>query len=139
MIARNRYQRFAAACRRWLSDSKALVAVGLLALSFSASLPAAIEVCSAEALKQAATNARPGAEIVMCSKTWSDVAIAFVANGTAAAPIRVVAAEPGKVVLTGSSTMYIGGNYVEVDGIKFEGSLRATVAFRFKALDRPCN
>lgn len=94
----------------------------VLALSVLGKASAGTLVCDEGALNSEIAKAGPGTEIVMCSKTWSDVSIKLKGNGTAAAPIRLVAQEPGKVVLVGSSTVSLAGSYLEVDGLKFTGT-----------------
>jgi poly(beta-D-mannuronate) lyase len=57
----------------------------------------------------------------MLNNEWKDVDIRFMANGTPEKPIILRSQTPGKVKLTGSSTIRIGGDYLEVHGLWFDG------------------
>lgn len=72
-------------------------------------------------LQELIKNAKPGDTIVMANKEWKDVAIKLKANGTAEQPIILRAQNAGKVVLTGSTTLRLGGDYLEVHGLWFNG------------------
>src|SRR5690554_5892725 len=76
---------------------------------------AKLAACSKEELTTAIAKAQPGDEIVLCAGTWTDTEIDFDVDGTASAPITLKAETPGKVVMTGSSTLQIGGSYAVVD------------------------
>ncbi len=118
-----------------------LIAVALLALSVFGKASAGTLVCDPGALNSELAKAGPGTEVVMCSKTWSDVNIRIDARGTASAPVRLVAERPGSVVLVGSSTVSMGGSYVEVDGLKFTGTYSgdAHSAVTFKTGKSECD
>ncbi len=80
-----------------------------------------IQTADINELKKAISKAQPGDTIVMLDKEWKDVDIKFKANGTAEKPIVLRSQTPGKVKLTGSSTIRIGGDYLEVHGLWFDG------------------
>jgi poly(beta-D-mannuronate) lyase len=80
-----------------------------------------IQAADIDQLKKAIKNAQPGDTIVMLDKEWKDVDIKFKANGTAEKPIILRSQNPGKVKLTGSSTLRLGGDYLEVHGLWFDG------------------
>ena len=71
------------------------------------------------ALRAAAAKAAPGDTIVMADGEWKDADLVFDAAGTASSPITLKAQTPGKVVITGRSSLRIGGDYLVVDGLKF--------------------
>jgi poly(beta-D-mannuronate) lyase len=66
-----------------------------------------------------ATNA-PGDTIIMTNKTWTDADVLFKRNGTAAKPITLRAQTPGHVILSGNSRLRIAGNWLVVDGLRFQ-------------------
>lgn len=97
---------------------RSALAAGLLA-AISAS--AAETLCANLAdLNAAIAAARPGDAILMRDGTWQDTEIRFVGEGTAAQPIILRAATPGKVVLTGLSRLRVAGRHMVVDGLRFE-------------------
>ncbi len=70
-------------------------------------------------LAAAVSGAKPGDHIVLRNGEWRDLRLVFDADGTAEAPIVLRAETPGKVRLTGSSTLRIGGEHLEVRGLVF--------------------
>ena len=96
--------------------------VGLAAcIAATISLTAAEKLCTTVAeITAAAKSAQPGDTVLLRDGTWTDADIAFEAGGTADQPITLRAATPGKVVLTGRSRVRIAGQYVVVDGLRFE-------------------
>ena len=70
-------------------------------------------------ISAAMATALPGDTLTMDSGTWTNAAIIFRGNGTAAQPIVLRAASPGAVTLTGTSTLRIAGSYLVVDGLAF--------------------
>jgi poly(beta-D-mannuronate) lyase len=98
------------------------VAACLLGGALTAS-PADIKVANAAELNAAMAKVKPGDRIIMSNGTWKDTAIAFNAAGTAKDSIFLEAETPGKVALTGKSSLEIGGTYLVVNGLWFkEGS-----------------
>lgn len=79
-----------------------------------------ISVADVVALKMALTTARPGDILVLPEGELRDVEIVFVGKGTKAAPITLKAATPGKTMLTGKSTLRIGGEHLVVEGLFFK-------------------
>ncbi len=105
----------------------------LLFLANSKILAKAVYVTNASEIKTALTTVQPGDSIVMADGIWIDSHIIFAANGTLDAPIYLIAETPGKVVLTGTSTLRIAGDYLTVDGLFFKNgysSSGAVVEFR---------
>jgi hypothetical protein len=86
-------------------------------LTMGATVPArraAVEhrVSDAAAIARAASQAQPGDVLVMSDGAWRDQAIVFDAKGTAERPITLRAQTPGKVVLTGKSSITIDGEHL---------------------------
>ena len=61
----------------------------------------------------------PGDRVLMEEGEWKDQHIIFKGNGTKARPIVLLAANPGKTVLSGSSSLVIDGTWLKVDGLSF--------------------
>lgn len=88
------------------------VSVGLLAAR-------EIPVADGAALEKAFSEAQPGDTIVMADGTWKDAEILFRANGTAEAPVTLRPQTPGKVILSGESSLRFIGTFLVVDGLVF--------------------
>lgn len=115
--------------------------LALLAVTFpEVSMGAQRLVCDEAALTDAVSKAGPGTDIVLCNRNWPDVSIRLIANGTASAPVRIRAQDPGKVVLIGKSSIAIAGAYVEIDGLILKGPTTSSDApVAFYAGDRECS
>jgi poly(beta-D-mannuronate) lyase len=94
--------------------------IAFLCLSAGFLLAWDIPVADLPALEKAITEARPGDAIVMADGAWTDAEILFRANGTAEAPITLRAQTPGKVLLTGGSSLRFVGSFLVVDGLVFQ-------------------
>jgi poly(beta-D-mannuronate) lyase len=93
-----------------------------------------ITVANESELSAAIKKAMPGDTIVMINQDWNDVNIKFKAIGTAEQPIILRSQTPGKVKLTGSSTLRLGGEFLEVHGLWFEnGNVGKNNVIRFEA------
>lgn len=101
-----------------------LAATGvLLAVVASGSAAAAVtNVCSGSELSAAIDRAGPGDRIVMCNKTWVDTQIEFSADGREGEPITITTQSPGGVIMTGTSSINLGGSFLVIDGLRFEGT-----------------
>jgi len=75
----------------------------------------------ANELKSAIETAVAGDTIVMLDGEWKNTDIKFEAMGSSTKPIVLRAQTLGAVKLTGSSTLRIGGDYLEVHGLWFDG------------------
>lgn len=62
---------------------------------------------------------QPGDVIVLANGVWRDFDLVLEAEGTAEHPIYLVAEEPGQVVLSGQSSLRLGGQYLIVSGLVF--------------------
>lgn len=87
----------------------------------SRELPAgAIYVSDAGAFSDAMNSADPGDTIVLANGVWMDFDALVHAEGTSEAPITVAAETPGKVILSGQSSLRLAGQYVVVSGLVFK-------------------
>lgn len=107
----------------------------LLLLPFLAAPAVAIDIPVAEvaALEKALTSARPGDNLILGEGEWRDAKLVFTGQGTKAAPITLKAAKPGKTVLTGKSTLRLGGANLVVEGLLFKDpdpGVRSLIEFR---------
>jgi len=80
----------------------------------------AIIVSNLTELNAAVSKAVPGDTIIMKNGTWQNAKIIFSGNGTADKPIYLTAETPGLVILNGTSTLRIAGNYLIVKGLYFK-------------------
>src|SRR6478735_6286292 len=64
-------------------------------------------------------NAKPGDIITLQNGVWENSLIELSSKGTAQNPIIFKAATEGKVIFSGKSSLRIGGQYIEVQGISF--------------------
>jgi poly(beta-D-mannuronate) lyase len=74
---------------------------------------------SAADIARLAPQLKPGDVVVMADGDWKDQAISLSAKGTAEQPITFRAATPGKVVVTGDSSLVVEGEYIVVSGLLF--------------------
>lgn len=85
-------------------------------------------VSSASEISAAMASAQPGDTLTMKTGVWTDQRIVFAGNGTAEKLILLRAEKPGRVVLTGTSTLRIGGMHLIVDGLYFKNGYSASGA-----------
>jgi poly(beta-D-mannuronate) lyase len=64
----------------------------------------------------------PGDALVMADGTWTDQAIVFRGKGTPDRPLSLRARTPGKVNLTGKSSIEIDGEHLVVSGLYLRGA-----------------
>src|SRR3954471_24317119 len=83
-------------------------------------MAAEINVSSAADIAAALEKAKTGDTLVMAVGTWSDQAIVFKASGAEQNPITLRAQSPGKVVLSGKSSLKIDGEHLVVSGLFFK-------------------
>ncbi|MEC0226363.1 chondroitinase-B domain-containing protein [Paenibacillus alba] len=84
-----------------------------------------VKVNSAEELQNALDQAAKGTTIELQNGTYQQNGPFVIKDksGTAALPIRIVAAELGKAVIAGDSYMHLeNANYIEVEGLTFHSS-----------------
>ncbi|MBT4815181.1 MAG: hypothetical protein HN742_32160 [Lentisphaerae bacterium] len=75
-------------------------------------------------LLAAAARAKPGDHVVMKDGTWSDMPLVFLAKGSTDKPVVLRPQSPAGVVVTGTSSLKIGGEYIEVRGLVFRDGVR---------------
>ncbi len=80
-----------------------------------------------------ALTLNPGDVVILKNGVWVNAALVFNGTGTESMPITLRAEEGGKVLLTGNSTLQIGGEYLVVDGLVFtEGYLNGGHIIEFR-------
>ncbi len=87
----------------------------------------------------AARGVAPGDTITLADGIWRDASLVLDADGAKGDTIVVRSASPGGVLLTGTSSLRLGGSYLKVEGLWFyRGALMSghVVAFR---TDRPAH
>lgn len=65
------------------------------------------------------SGACPGDRILIEEGVYSDRLLKWIGHGTEGNPVRIEAATPGGVVITGGSTLRLAGEWVEVSGLCF--------------------
>lgn len=92
-----------------------------------------IYISSAEQLS-ALTALVPGDTVVLADGTYTGKTFTFIANGTQAHPVVLMAATPGRAVITGNSSLVIAGSWLVVSGLWFRDATtpgdRAVIEFR---------
>ncbi|SHG31704.1 polysaccharide lyase 6 family protein [Pedobacter caeni] len=66
-----------------------------------------------------ALSLKPGDRVLMKAGEWKDQQLKFKGNGVKGRPIVLMAANAGKTVLNGNSTLDIDGSWLVVDGLSF--------------------
>lgn len=94
----------------------------LLNCCFAICLPGfskTIIVKNSDELTAANKNAAPGDIVILQNGNWENISIKLNCKGTKENPIIFKAKTAGKVVITGKSSLKIGGDYIIVDGLYF--------------------
>ncbi len=78
-------------------------------------------------LNNAINSASPGTTIILADGTWNNVFIDIDKDGTSAAPITIKAENPGSVLMTGNSAVYMEGNYLTLSGLVFQNASNLVV------------
>lgn len=100
-----------------MSDMRPTLLVLILAIP---ALGKDIPVADAAAFAAAAEAVKAGDTLVLKEGTWADAQLKIHAEGTAEKPVTIKAEMAGKVVLTGSSRLSVGGSHVIVEGLWFQ-------------------
>lgn len=90
-------------------------------------------VKDAEGLAAAIQAAEPGDVIKLANGTYTNLEISFTGQGTADAPITLMAEEKGKVFLEGQSFLQLSGEHLLVEGLVFRNGytpVREVISFR---------
>src|SRR5262245_53341184 len=96
--------------------SRLLLILLLAAPAFAAD----IKVSSAADIAAAHATIKPADTSILLDGTLRDQAIIFKATGEADKPITLRAQNPGKVILTGKSSLKIDGRHLVVSGLFFK-------------------
>ncbi len=96
-----------------------LLLLATLSASASAGLARELAVSDIKNLPAALEAAQPGDSILLADGEYHDEKLLVRGHGTKDSPITLKAATPGKVILTGKSTLRIGGEFLVVDGFAF--------------------
>lgn len=90
-------------------------------------------VNDAVGINTAMRTAQPGDTLIMYNGIWSNQEIIFSGKGAKDSPIVLTAETPGKVILSGKSSLHIAGQYLVVKGLVFtNGNIanRSVIEFR---------
>lgn len=99
-----------------------------------------VEVCDQAELANAIDAVSAGQEIVLCDREWQNTRIALVANGTVENPIVIRGNSPGKTILTGSSSVEMGGSHIVVSNLVWTGEhAQASTAVFFRSGGQECS
>ena len=90
-----------------------------LSLGSTQALAERILVATQAEYSAASDAVEAGDTIVLANGEWRDFEMVITGDGAAGAPITVTAEEPGKVFLTGQSSLRIGGQHITVRGLVF--------------------
>ena len=94
--------------------------LSILILLFTSTLAYSQVVTNPTELNNAINGATPGTTIILADGTWNNVFIDIDKNGTSSAPITITAQNPGAVLMTGNSRVYMEGAYLTVSGLVFQ-------------------
>lgn len=85
--------------------------------------------CTVSAKEYKAANAKevtdiesrllPGDVLILANGIWKDAALTFTSSGNSEKHITIRAENDGKVILSGRSSLQLGGNYIDVFGLYF--------------------
>ena len=90
----------------------------------------------------AAKSVEAGDVIVLANGEWHDFDMVITGQGEAGNPITVTSQEAGKVILTGQSSLRVGGEYILVKGLVFKDGFSPrgeVVSFRRSKSDLASN
>ncbi|MEM6555627.1 MAG: chondroitinase-B domain-containing protein [Pseudomonadota bacterium] len=115
---------------RALAIAASVALVGLTACSTTPGAIAEVESLQGQPLRKiivqtqeeyqlAEKLAQPGDVLVLANGIWRDFDLVLEAEGTADHPIYLIAEEPGQVVLSGQSSLRLGGKHLIVSGLVF--------------------
>ncbi|MBC9033706.1 poly(beta-D-mannuronate) lyase [Sphingomonas sp. JC676] len=99
--------------------------IGLAAVVATPAAARDILVKDQRAFAEASAGLQPGDTIVLADGEWRDFAAKLVADGTPAKPVTLTAEHPGKVILTGRSSLAVAGSYITVSNLVFRGGYAA--------------
>ena len=92
--------------------------------------PAVVEieglVKNQEEYFEAIKEAKPGDTIILADGVWQDFEIVFDAEGTEKEPVTLTAQTKGKVIISGQSSLKLGGKHLIVSGLVFKDGYSPT-------------
>ncbi len=91
------------------------------------------QVNNPAALKAAVTAAQPGDVITLADGEWKDADLVLKGKGSASRPVIIRPQTPGGVILTGNSSLRIGGEYLVIKDLHFtngNAGARDVITFR---------
>lgn len=89
-------------------------------------------VANADEFNSVISKAKPGDTIVLKNGRWLDSELLITASGIKEKNITVTVETKGRVILSGQSSLKIGGDYIHVNGLVFKNGYspgRSTIAF----------
>ena len=90
-------------------------------------------VSNAAQIQAALQSAQPGDTITMANGIWTNQQISFAGDGAPNNPITLRAETPGQVILNGTSSLDISGDWLTVDGLHFDaGALTSGHVVEFR-------
>ncbi|MEH6407123.1 MAG: chondroitinase-B domain-containing protein, partial [Leeuwenhoekiella sp.] len=93
-------------------------------------------VSNLEEFNAIVSDARPGSVVIMANGVWENVQLVFKGEGTEKKPIILKAEKPGGVTIVGTSSLKLGGNYLEVQDLYFtKGHTPDKAVIQFKIND----
>ena len=95
------------------------VLTALMLICYSSSVSAQL-VSNTVELNTALNGAGPGTTIILADGIWQDVFINLDENGSETQPITITAQNPGSVLMTGNSRVYLEGSYLTLSGLVFQ-------------------
>lgn len=83
----------------------------------------------------------PGDTVVMKSGDWNNQRLVFKGKGTLEKPIVLIAQKAGNVIMKGTSSLQIDGEYLEVNGLSFKDGMapaNVTLLIDFASSSKGC-
>jgi len=88
---------------------------------------------NSEEFNDAIASAKPGDQITLANGIWTDSQLVMAAEGTKEKPITIKAEEQGKVILSGNTSIKIGGKHLIIKGLVFtNGYTEESALIQFK-------
>jgi len=108
--------------------------IAILALMLSSVLTAKnYRVSSASELTAISSSLLAGDTVKLSTGTWQNEKLILKASGTQQANVVLTVEEIGKTILSGTSQLKLSGEYITVDGLRFEGgSLESGAVIEFR-------
>ncbi|MEZ0388443.1 MAG: chondroitinase-B domain-containing protein [Verrucomicrobium sp.] len=82
-----------------------------------------IAVADATQFEVAVQRCQSGDVVILQDGSWKDVNLLFKGKGTAASPVTLRAATPGRVEISGNSQLRLAGEHLQVEGLWFRNAV----------------